>query len=143
MGYLLREDMSKGVYFPIASGDQKNRYFRGDRYYAGTPIQEWRIKSLHYHPKGSTYGKHGKILRLYDKDGKTHYGVHTVNPEKEIFSMTDRYKSWGCVIVKNNTFDIVESVYEANQEEGVRVITINNTDDFPLGFVRLMGLRFL
>lgn len=143
MGYLLKEDMSEGVYFPIASGEQRNRYFQGNRYYAGTPIQEWRIKSMHYHPKGPIYGKHGKFLRLYDENEATHYGVHTVGSEKEIFSMSDRYKSWGCVIVKGDTFSIIESIYEVNEEEGVRVITVDDESDFPLGFVKLTGLRFL
>ncbi len=143
MGYLLRENMSEGIYFPIASGQLRNRYFKGVKYYAKTPVQEWMVKSLHFHPKGATYGKDGKFLRMYDENGSTHYGIHKVLNEKEMFSMTDRYKSWGCVIVKDNAFSIIEGVYEVNREDGVRVITVDGKDNFPLEFVKLTGLRFL
>ncbi len=139
MGYLLREDMSDGVSFVIASGERKERYFDGIKYFAGTPTQEWTVKSLHYHPTGSTYGKHGKFLRLYDENGKTHYGIHTVFNEKEVFSMTDRYKSWGCVLVKDAIFSIVESAFEAN-ENNLRVVTVNSISEFPIQFASLRAL---
>jgi hypothetical protein len=139
IGYLLREDMSDGVSFVIASGERKERYYDGVKYYAGTPAKEWTVKSLHYHPTGSTYGKHGKFLRLYDENGKTHYGIHTVYNEKEVFSMTDRYKSWGCVIVKDSVFSLVESAFEAN-ENNLRVVTVNSIHEFPIQFVSLRTL---
>lgn len=142
MGYLLREDMSEGVYFPIASGEQKERYFRGEKYFAGTPVREWTMGSLHYHPTGSTYGRHGKFLRLYDENGATHYGVHTVYNEKEIFSMTDRYGSWGCVLTKENTFALIESVFYANEQK-VRVITLEDMSKFPLSQAGLVPLSFI
>jgi hypothetical protein len=130
-GYLMRSDLSSAISFPVATGERRKRMFRDFVYFAGTPEQEWHVKSLSYLPRGATYGEHGKFLRLYDENGKTHYGIHTVYPEQEMFSMTDRYKSWGCIIVRDAMFSVLEEVFEVNEEDGMRVITIGEASEFP------------
>jgi hypothetical protein len=131
MGYLLRSDLSAASVFPVASGQQRNINYLGKRYFGATPSGEWRIKSLDYQVKGYTFGRHGKFLRLYNEDGSTHYGIHTVWDERAIFSLTERYKSLGCVLVRDNVLTVLENVFKASGTSGTRVITLTDITTLP------------
>ena len=137
MGYLLREDMTLGTSFPVATGQLKTLHYIGMKYYGATPTKEWHVKSLDYQTPGPIFGPHGKFLRLYDEYGRTHYGIHTVGNEKEIFSLTDRYKSWGCVLVRDSILSTIQDVYTLSGDAGMRVITLDSLESFPIDLARL------
>ena len=137
IGYLVRKNLREGTAFLVATGQQRTVYYKDMFYYGATPEKEWFVESLEYQAKGPTFGKHGKFLRLYDDGESTYYGIHTVWDEKEMFSFTNRHRSWGCILVRDNILSLLEDVFEVSGDEGMRVITVSDISEFPVDLKRL------
>ena len=137
MGYLVREDLSEGISFQVATGIQRNLNYVGKSYYAATPSDQWKVKELDYQIPGYTFGKEGTFLRLYNDDKRTHYGIHTILDQDWLFS-GERYKSWGCILVSNEMLSLLEEEFRLNKKSGFTVITLDDISRFPLKRVAIL-----
>jgi hypothetical protein len=118
IGYITHAN-GEFISFPIVTGQNRVVHYIGLTYNAATPVGEWTAKSRHIKGDRITYGGSGRFLRLY-KDGEeyTHYGIHT-HAYEDVFFARDpdkRFRSMGCIIVKENIYDIIEETYSLNGE---------------------------
>lgn len=135
MGYILKRT---GQYtsFKIASGQKRVVRYIGRTYAANTPLREWTVLSKDIKGDTVTFGKRGIFLRLYvaKREGFTEdsyrktiadkeyfgtpYGIHSHRSYAEMLAREsdERYASMGCVIVDEETLDLLTGLYERNGE---------------------------
>ncbi|PIR52700.1 hypothetical protein COU76_05070 [Candidatus Peregrinibacteria bacterium CG10_big_fil_rev_8_21_14_0_10_49_10] len=115
-GYMMHDN---GLYirFPIATGQRRNVWYIGRYYNAATPNWNWELKSESIKGDRVTFGPTGRFLRLYkDGDTRTPYGIHGHRDADEMMESDERFRSMGCVIVKEDMLDLIEQTYELNGE---------------------------
>lgn len=129
MGYLIHADGSFTA-FDVVTGQRRVVRYIGRTYNAATPQSEWTMRSVHIKGDRMTYGKTGRFFRLYDEDGETAYGVHGYGNEDEIFGGDTRFRSMGCVIVREHILNVIERTYEMNGG-ALPVVTIYGLESLP------------
>lgn len=124
-GYLASEDGRLLAPFDVVSGQKNIVNYIGLRYWAETPEHEWTVKQKFVKEDRVTFGQRGLFLRLYLDNKFTHYGIHAYKYADSLLSLDDdeRYQSMGCILVSEDVLTIIEEVFEANEEEGMRVLT--------------------
>ena len=126
-GFLIHAD-GRTIDFPLVTGQKRFVCYIGRCYNAKTPDTDWVMKSRHIKGDRLTYGKTGRFLRLYDEDGRTHYGIHGYGREDQMFEQKSRFQSMGCIIVREPILDIIEATFEIN-EGNVPVFTRNGVEE--------------
>lgn len=116
MGYLVHHDGSYFA-FPLVTGVRRYVWYIGRYYFAATPIQTWEVQSIDIKWDRVTFGKTGRFLRLYFEGERTPYGIHGYNPEDWMFREGERYRSMGCIIVREEILDIIEKTYHLNGDK--------------------------
>ncbi len=130
-GYIFREDQSDYFSFPVVTGQKRNVYYIGKYYYAATPAKEWYIRSKNIQSDRITYAQSGEFLRLYHQGERTHYGFHG-HRDAEVMMTDDlgRFRSMGCVIVRDDILDLLEEEYLVN-DQNLKVVTTRTEVDLP------------
>lgn len=143
VGYLIHED---GVFtsFPAATGQLKTVHYIGRRYKAKTPDQEWIASTLEYKLYDRvTFGKTGRFLRLFHDGEQTPYGIHGHRDAEKMLAEDSRFRSMGCIIVSEETLDILERTFKVN-EGAFTVLTTNgigNGSILAAGQKEFSGIR--
>ena len=126
-GYLIHTD-GRSIDFPVVTGQHRNVCYIGRCYNAATPSRDWIAKSKHIKGDRLTYGKTGRFIRLYDSDGRTHYGIHGYGKEEEMFAQKSLFQSMGCVIVRESILNIIDATFALNKKS-LSVITKKGVED--------------
>lgn len=126
VGYIAHENGSY-TSFPIGSGRQENVHYMGKNYFAATPSKKWTVKSTNTFKDRVTFGKSGFFMRLYDGKTSTSYGIHATDNIDDILASdsSERYKSFGCVLVSNDVLELLAQTYVKNDNE-LEVVTFDN-----------------
>ena len=106
-----------GTYARDYSGSGKNEtvYYMKKKYLATTPVGYWAAKSTTIQTDRRTFGKTGMFLRLYwDGETRTSYGIHSVSNIEELLGKDDRFASMGCLLVYDDTLNIIKKAYDLN-----------------------------
>lgn len=112
-GYLIHPNGERFL-FDVATGQKRFIYYIGLYYFAATPVREWKVESVDIKDDRVTFGKTGRFFRLYFNGERTYYGIHGYNPEEWMFREGERYRSYGCIIVKEEVLDIIDATYVLN-----------------------------
>lgn len=115
VGYLIHDD-GEFLVFPVVTGQKRYVYYIGRYYFAATPVADWTVQSVDIKDDRVTFGKTGRFFRLYQGEESTSYGIHGYDPEDWMFREGDRYRSMGCIIVREEILDIISKTYEINSE---------------------------
>jgi len=113
-GFLIHSD-GRYVRFSVATGQRRYVCYIGRCYNAATPEKSWVAKSRDIKGDHMTFGPSGRFLRLY-KNGTedTAYGIHEYGNEARMFAEGERYRSMGCIVVKQAMMDIIDQTYAEN-----------------------------
>lgn len=115
-GYLIHTD-GRYIKFPVVTGQNRYVYYLGRSYKATTPTWDWVSTEITVKGDRLTFGKTGRFLRLFkDGDERTAYGIHGYGREEDLFSEenAERFRSMGCIIVREEMLDIIQEIYELN-----------------------------
>lgn len=126
MGYLVHDN---GSYFEfkVATGQKRNVRYLGLSYNAATPNRRWNVLSTHIQPDRTTFGPSGLFLRLYYKDERTSYGIHSHRSIAKMLEEEKRYESMGCVLVTDDVLAFITQAYYLNGNT-LDVVTVNGID---------------
>jgi hypothetical protein len=113
-GYLIHAD-GRFLAFPVATGQRRNVCYIGRCYNAKTPEKTWQIMARTIKGDRTTFGPSGRFLRLFDDDEQTAYGFHEYKYEDRMFDDQPRFKSMGCIIVKQEIMDILDRTFAVNE----------------------------
>jgi len=120
-GYLIHSD-GRFTEFSVATGQRRFVCYIGRCYNAATPERHWQVQSKDIKGDHLTFGPSGRFLRLYRGDEETAYGFHEYGYEDRMFDDQPRFKSMGCIIVKQAVMDILDQTFSMN-EGTIDVIT--------------------
>ncbi|TSC79625.1 MAG: hypothetical protein G01um101425_556 [Candidatus Peregrinibacteria bacterium Gr01-1014_25] len=146
MVYLVHPD---GSYRAVdgLTGQRRMVSYIGRYYFAGTPAQDWEMRSSEMKGPSVTFGD-GRFLRLYDgheysingPDGRTPYGFHShrsfarMQADKREKNAWDRtgtgHRSMGCILVSEEDLTLIEETWKLNGM--LHVQTVAGVD--PLAF---------
>lgn len=117
IGYIVHED-GNFTMFRIGSGKQRVVNYLGRTYNASTPSGSWKVLSTKVFANDHiTFGKTGLFLRLSQENDETSYGIHATANIDTLLTWSDRYKSYGCILVNNDVLDILKKTYELSGNE--------------------------
>lgn len=121
MGYLVHDD---GAFtsFEVVTGRRSTVWYIGRVYNATTPERDWVIKEESMKGDRITFGKDGYFLRLFHEGETTPYGIHGYGREENMFALSPRYGSMGCIIVRDNVLQVIRKTFVLNPD-GVHVST--------------------
>lgn len=139
IGYLVHEDRGF-TSFRVVTGQRRTVQYIGRTYNAKTPVRSWKVTSKEI-KKGdkTTFGQDGVFLRMFYKDEKTAYGIHTHRSADEMLLEDQRFRSMGCVIVSKSVLDIIEQTLVTNGNE-LQVITTNGMGQKPVTYEQLANV---
>jgi len=126
MGYIAHDN---GAYlaFKLATGQKRVVRYLGITYNAATPNRRWTVLSTHIQPDRTTFGPSGLFLRLYHKDERTSYGIHSHKSIAKMLEEEKRYESMGCVLVTDEILAFLTQAYYLNGNT-LDVVTVNGVD---------------
>ncbi len=129
MGYLLHRD-ARYMPFKVATGLQRTIYYNHTLYYAQTPAAFWVAKDRVIQLDNVNFGPTRRFFRLYrNGDTRTAYGIHGHKSIEEWLKSPMRYRSYGCIVVAEETLDIIERTYALN-DNSLIVTTMLGSDKF-------------
>jgi len=126
-GFLIHRD-GRYLQFPVATGQRKFVCYIGRCYNATTPERTWEVREKNIKGDHITFGPSGRFLRLFYKDESTPYGFHEYGYEDRMFDDQPRFKSMGCIIVKQDIMDILDQTYAVNEGK-ISVVTRYGTEE--------------
>lgn len=126
MGYLVHDNGSY-LEFKVATGQRRYVRYLGLSYNAATPNRRWNVLSTHIQPDRTTFGPSGLFLRLYYKDERTSYGIHSHKSIATMLEQEKRYESMGCVLVTDEILAFITQAYYLNGNT-LDVVTVNGID---------------
>lgn len=126
MGYLVHDNGSY-LEFKVATGQKRYVRYLGMNYNAATPSRRWTVLSTHIQPDRTTFGPTGLFLRLYYKDERTSYGIHSHKSIATMLEEEQRYESMGCVLVTDDILALITQSYYLNGNT-LDVVTVNGID---------------
>lgn len=101
--------------FQVVTGQRRIMWYRGVKYFGGTPATHWVTKELNIKWDRVTYGKTGRFFRLYDQGTQyTAYGIHGFGREDSMFKVAGRYGSLGCIIVREQILNLIQKTFDLN-----------------------------
>lgn len=125
--YLANDTTKMYAQFPILSGQPRYVHYIGRYYFAATPEQEWEVKSMDTKKDRVTFGPTGRFFRLYEDGDSTPYGIHGYKYSASMIKQGKIYASMGCVIVPDETLDIIDASFKANNQD-FKVLTTSNVE---------------
>lgn len=103
--------------FQVVTGQRRIMWYRGVKYFGGTPATKWVAKELNVKWDHVTYGKTGRFFRLYDGGTQyTAYGIHGFGREDSMFKVAGRYGSLGCIIVREQILNLIQKTFDLNNK---------------------------
>ena len=115
-GYLVHDD-GRYIRFPIVTGQQRNVWYIGRYYHAATPNWNWEVQTSHIKGDRVTFGPSGRFLRMFkDGDTRTAYGIHGHRDAEEMIAHEKRFRSMGCIIVREDMLDLIETTFNLNNQ---------------------------
>jgi hypothetical protein len=139
VGYIIQKD-GNFLSYPVGTGVQKNVYYLGNYYYAGTPLRTWSAEEVKTQSDRVTFGADGTFIRLFWNGKATKYGIHTHRDVDKWFKDDNRYRSMGCIILDGNKNEgmmkIILDTFHANNDKMTVITTDSNEEIFRQIFAR-------
>lgn len=138
IGYLVHLD-GGFTSFPVLTGQRRTVRYIGRIYNATTPVRTWEARDIDIKGDKTTFGPRGIFLRLFYKEERTAYGIHSHRSMQEMLGGDTRFRSMGCILVTDDVLDVILRSFALNEDRMV-VRTVYGFDDQNITFPLLLSL---